>query len=81
MSIPNEALQKVRPALCYNQVLTSKQLLVEIEQKAAVTQQQMLLVKAQIAAKKRENRMLRLTSNELKDLSDGTRVYEGVGKM
>ena len=62
-------------------VLTDHQLLVEIEQKAAVTQQQMLLVKAQIAAKKRENRMLQLTSNEINGLSDETPVYEGVGKM
>ena len=62
-------------------MLTRNQLLVEIEQKAAITQQQMLLVKAQIAAKKRENRMLQLTSNEINNLADKTPVYEGVGKM
>ena len=87
MSIPNEALQKVslakpsKSSINGKDMLINYQLLVEIEQKAAVTQQQMLLVKAQVAAKRRENRMLQLTSNEIESLSDETRVYEGVGKM
>ncbi|KAF2842446.1 prefoldin subunit 1 [Patellaria atrata CBS 101060] len=66
MSIPNEALQK---------------LLQEIEQKAAFSQQQIQIVKAQIAAKNRESRMVQLTSSELNTLPKDTNVYEGVGKM
>ncbi|KAF4310212.1 putative prefoldin subunit 1 protein [Botryosphaeria dothidea] len=66
MSIPNEALQK---------------LLQEIEQKAAFSQQQITIVKAQIAAKAREQRMLQLTSSEVDSLPKDTNVYEGVGKM
>ncbi|GME25462.1 putative prefoldin subunit 1 protein [Neofusicoccum parvum] len=66
MSIPNEALQK---------------LLQEIEQKAAFSQQQIGIVKAQMAAKAREQRMLQLTSSEVDSLPKDTNVYEGVGKM
>ncbi len=66
MSIPNEALQK---------------LLVEIEQKAAVTEQQLAVVRAQMAAKKREARIVQLTANEVTTLPASTHVYEGVGKM
>jgi len=66
MSIPNEALQK---------------LLQEIEQKAAFSQQQIGIVKAQIAAKNREGRILQLTSSEVASLPEETNVYEGVGKM
>ncbi|EOD46551.1 putative prefoldin subunit 1 protein [Neofusicoccum parvum UCRNP2] len=66
MSIPNEALQK---------------LLQEIEQKAAFSQQQIGIVKAQMAAKTREQRMLQLTSSEVDSLPKDTNVYEGVGKM
>ncbi|KAI9670656.1 MAG: hypothetical protein M1831_005876 [Alyxoria varia] len=66
MSIPNEALQK---------------LLQEIEQKAAISQQQIQLVKGQIASKNRDTRMLELTSKELGSLPTETNVYEGVGKM
>lgn len=57
------------------------QLLQEIEQKAAFSQQQMGIVKTQIAAKNRESRMLQLTSSEVDSLPKGTNVYEGVGKM
>ncbi|KAI9656864.1 MAG: hypothetical protein M1821_003503 [Bathelium mastoideum] len=66
MSIPNEALQK---------------LLQEIEQKAAQSQQQISIVKTQIAAKTRESRMVQLTLNEIESLPEQTNVYEGVGKM
>ncbi|KAJ9668704.1 hypothetical protein H2201_001347 [Coniosporium apollinis] len=66
MSIPPEALQK---------------LLQEIEQKAAFSQQQIGIVKAQMAAKTRESRMLQLTSSEVSSLPKDTHVYEGVGKM
>ncbi|KAF1984798.1 Prefoldin [Aulographum hederae CBS 113979] len=66
MSIPNEALQK---------------LLVEIEQKAVFSQQQMGIVKSQMASKARETRMNTLTSTEVSSLPAGTPVYEGVGKM
>ncbi|KAL2354056.1 hypothetical protein BJ546DRAFT_1026873 [Cryomyces antarcticus] len=62
MSIPSEALQK---------------LLQEIEQKATFSQQQMGIVKAQIAAKNRESRLLQLTSSEVSSLPKDTNVYEG----
>jgi len=57
------------------------QLLQEIEQKAAFSQQQITVVKAQIASKSRENRMLQLTSSEIESLPANTKIYEGVGKM
>ncbi|OJD38635.1 prefoldin subunit 1 [Diplodia corticola] len=66
MSIPPEALQK---------------LLQEIEQKAAFSQQQITIVKAQMTAKAREQRMLQLTTSEVDALPKDTNVYEGVGKM
>ncbi|KAK7529065.1 Prefoldin [Phyllosticta citriasiana] len=66
MAIPNEALAK---------------LLQEIEQKATFSQQQIGLVKAQITAKAREQRMLQLTTTEVDSLPKDTRVYEGVGKI
>lgn len=56
-------------------------LLQEIEQKAAFSQQQIGIVKAQMAAKAREQRMLQLTSSEVDSLPKDTNVYEGVGKM
>ncbi|KAI5808968.1 Prefoldin [Peziza echinospora] len=66
MSIPNEALQK---------------LLNEIESRAAQSQQQLHVVRAQIAQKQRDIRLNQLTISELDGLPGGTRVYEGVGKM
>ncbi|KAF2704532.1 Prefoldin [Pleomassaria siparia CBS 279.74] len=66
MSIPNEALQK---------------LLQEIGQKKAFSEQQLLVVKQQKAARNRETRMLQLTANEVDSLPKDTKVYEGVGKM
>ncbi|KAF2094545.1 Prefoldin [Rhizodiscina lignyota] len=66
MSIPNEALQK---------------LLLELEQSAAQSQQQISAVKQQIALKGRESRMLQLTKGEVESLPKDTKVYEGVGKM
>ncbi|KIN02081.1 hypothetical protein OIDMADRAFT_161972 [Oidiodendron maius Zn] len=66
MSIPNEALQK---------------LVQEIESQAITAQQQINVVRSQIAAKQREIRMLQLTSNEVSTLPPETNVYEGVGKM
>lgn len=58
-----------------------RQLLGEIEQKAAFSQQQIGIVRAQIAAKKREDRMLQLTNVEIDSLPKDANVYEGVGKM
>ncbi|KAK4507438.1 hypothetical protein PRZ48_001173 [Zasmidium cellare] len=66
MAIPNEKLQ---------------QLLLEIEQKAAFAQQQLGIVRSQIASKNRENRMLQLSSSELDTLPKDTPIYDGVGKM
>ncbi|EME49109.1 hypothetical protein DOTSEDRAFT_118094, partial [Dothistroma septosporum NZE10] len=56
-------------------------LLQEIEQKAAFAQQQLGIVRTQIASKTRENRMLQLSSTELDTLPKDTPVYDGIGKM
>ena len=56
-------------------------LLQEIEQKAAVSQQQIAIVKAQIAGKSREGRLLQLTMNEMSSLPSTTPVYEGIGRF
>jgi prefoldin subunit 1 len=53
----------------------------DIESKAAFSQQQLQIVKAQMAAKQRDIRLLQLTAEELNSLPPGTRTYEGVGKM
>lgn len=85
MSIPNEALQKVTKCVTskWSQYLTESkpQLLQEIEQKNTQAQQQISLVKAQIAAKNREKRLVQLTVAELNSLPAETPVYDGVGKM
>ncbi|GFF25347.1 probable prefoldin subunit 1 [Aspergillus udagawae] len=72
MSIPNEALQKVRVATG---------LLQEIEARAISSQQQIGVTKAQITAKQKNIRLLELTSKEIGSLSKDTTVYEGIGKM
>ncbi|KAI4161138.1 MAG: hypothetical protein L6R39_000098 [Caloplaca ligustica] len=66
MSIPNEALQK---------------LVQEIETQAINAQREINVVKTAIASKQRDIRMLELTSTEVRQLSNDTKVYEGVGKM
>jgi hypothetical protein len=64
------------------QVLTPfEQLVQEIETQAIQSQQQISLVRSQIASKQREIRILELTSKEVGDLPSGTNIYEGVGKM
>jgi prefoldin subunit 1 len=57
------------------------QLVQEIESQAIQAQQQINVVKSQIAVKQREIRMLQLTSSEVSTLPKDTNVYEGVGKM
>lgn len=82
MAIPNEALAKVSLRSHTREISVDfSQLLQEIEQKAAFSQQQIGLVKAQMTAKAREQRMLQLTTTEVDSLPKDTRVYEGVGKM
>ncbi|QDS74251.1 hypothetical protein FKW77_002997 [Venturia effusa] len=66
MSISNEALGKI---------------LTEIQAKSEFSSQQIQVVKAQLQAKNREQRMLQLTASEVGILPRETRVYEGVGKM
>ncbi|QYS99296.1 hypothetical protein H0G86_006438 [Trichoderma simmonsii] len=66
MSISNEALQK---------------LALEIESQAIAAQQQIGMVRSQIAGKQREQRLLRLTISELQSFPNDSVVYEGVGKM
>lgn len=58
-----------------------KQLVQEIESQAIQAQQQINVVRSQIAGKQREIRMLELTSKEVSELPAGTNIYEGVGKM
>ncbi|KAK3311190.1 Prefoldin [Chaetomium strumarium] len=66
MSISNEALQK---------------LLREVETQAIAAQQQISLVRTQVASKQREMRLAQLTRSEIASLPPDTAVYEGVGKM
>ncbi|KAK1757715.1 Prefoldin [Echria macrotheca] len=66
MSISNEALQK---------------LVREIESQALAAQQQIGLVRTQLASKQREVRLAQLTRGEISSLPPDTAVYEGVGKM
>lgn len=83
MSIPNQALQKVRNVILKLAVtpLMSTQLAQEIESQALSAQRQINIVKSAITAKQRDIRMLELTSTEVKQLSKDTKVYQGVGKM
>ncbi|PBP20670.1 prefoldin subunit 1 [Diplocarpon rosae] len=66
MSISNEALQKLAQ---------------EIENQVIQSQQQIGIVKSQIAMKSREIRKLDLTTKEIAELPSDTNMYEGVGKM
>lgn len=91
MSLSNEALQKAskpRAAQVQNrasaQTLThpsTKQLVREIESQAIAAQQQISLVRTQVASKQREMRLAQLTRSEIASLPSETAVYEGVGKM
>ncbi|KAL1604593.1 hypothetical protein SLS59_003788 [Nothophoma quercina] len=58
-----------------------QKMLQEIQQKMAFSEQQLLIVRQQKAARTREGRMLQLTSAEVSSLPAETKVYEGVGKM
>ena len=62
-------------------LLTTGQVLKEIESKAAFSAQQLQIVRGQITSKTREKRMLQLSSSELDTLPKETPVYDGVGKM
>jgi hypothetical protein len=83
MSMPNEALQKVRkhPSQWTDRRNWHGQILQEISQKKAFAEQQLLIVRQQKAARTREGRMLQLTASEVETLPKETKVYEGVGKM
>lgn len=56
-------------------------MLQEISSKAAFAEQQLGIVRAQIASKNRESRMLQLSNTEMDALPQETPVYSGVGKM
>ena len=85
MSIPNEALQKVNfshnPSSSRPCLIIFDQLAQEIESQAASAQREINLVKAAVATKQRDIRMLELTTTEVKSVNKETNVYEGVGKM
>ncbi len=53
----------------------------EIESQAVAAQQQISLVRTQVASKQREMRLAQLTRSEMASLPSETPVYEGVGKM
>ncbi|RGP58143.1 prefoldin subunit 1 [Fusarium longipes] len=53
----------------------------EIESQALVAQQQIGLARTQMASKQREQRLVKLTTNELASLPSHAVVYEGVGKI
>lgn len=57
------------------------QLLQEIEARATLSQQQLQVVRGQVAAKQKDIRLNQLTIKELEPLQNDTNVYEGVGKM
>lgn len=57
------------------------QLVQEIESQAVAAQQQIGLVRTQLASKQRETRLAELTRSEMATLPPGAAVYEGVGKM
>ena len=59
----------------------SPKLVQEIESQAVSAQRDISTAKAAASSKKRDIRMLELTSSEVKELSRDTKVYEGVGKM
>jgi prefoldin subunit 1 len=85
-AISNDALQKVILNLLFGSnapipISNISQVLQEIGQKKAFSEQQLSIVRQQKVAKNREGRLLQLTSEEVKTLPEGTRVYEGVGKM
>ncbi|KAK3337055.1 Prefoldin, partial [Cercophora scortea] len=53
----------------------------EIESQAVAAQQQIGLVRTQLASRQREMRLAQLTRSEISTLPPDTPVYEGVGKM
>jgi prefoldin subunit 1 len=53
----------------------------DIESKAAFSQQQLQIVREQMALKAREIRVSQLTAQELTKVPEGTKTYESVGKM
>ena len=57
------------------------QLLQEISSKAQFAEQQLGIVRAQMASKNRESRMLQLSNTEMDALPQETPVYDGVGRM
>jgi chaperonin cofactor prefoldin len=53
----------------------------EIESQAIAAQQQIGLVRTQLASRQREMRLAQLTRAEISMLPPDTPIYEGVGKM
>ena len=62
-------------------LINNQQLVREIESQAIAAQQQIGLVRTQVASKQREMRLAQLTRSEMAALPSETAVYEGVGKM
>lgn len=57
------------------------QLLVEIQQKAESSQQEIAITKAKITGLQRESRKSEITASEIASLPEGSNVWEGCGKM
>ncbi|KAI8497431.1 Prefoldin subunit 1 [Branchiostoma belcheri] len=53
----------------------------ELQTKMISTQQQLKVADAQIEAQRRLQQHAKLTDQEISSLPEGTRVYEGVGRM
>ncbi len=62
-------------------LLSSRQILVQIQQTAVQSQRALNVSKQQIAAKERERRILQLTIEEITSLQGDVNLYKGVGKM
>jgi len=53
----------------------------EIESQHIQAQQQIGIIRTQLAGKQRELRLAQLTKSEISTLPPDTAIYEGVGKM
>ncbi|TPX17418.1 uncharacterized protein E0L32_003061 [Thyridium curvatum] len=79
--VRHDASDKARKTKLANSGVPDRQLVMEIETQAIQAQQQISLVRTQMASKQREMRLAQLTRSEMAALPPQTAVYEGVGKM
>ncbi|KAK1923387.1 Prefoldin [Papiliotrema laurentii] len=60
---------------------TLKKILNQIQTQAVTSQRSLQVVRAQIASKEKERKILQLTMRELSTVPQDGRMYRGVGKM